>query len=217
MTHHHPVLAPLTAAARCTHRGAAVQRRLDLEVEAVLRRAEEARAPITHLFDGVVPTRPRLYRGTGMTDWVLLRMEDDPLYRAGDFPIPRAVHRNLRRLRSGGVEMDDVLVAHEVPRSTVAGLLPAAGERALVLDHRELHALIDHPGPAGSTRRTTERAGRIAGAVGRAVRVAGAGAAVVAAAPLALLAGLDPILFGTLRSSADPELTHVFELARWDW
>ena len=66
----------------------------------------------------------------------------------------------------------------------------------------------------------TERAGKIVDTVGRtALRVGkgvAIGAAAVAAAPLAL-ATLDPILFGVTRSAIDPSVSHVFELARWDW
>ena len=123
----HPVLSPLGAEMkRSLARDPATLRRFSTEVSAVTGQAEEAGAPIIHLFDGLVPAGPRLYQGIDETDWVLLRIEDDPLYKRGDFPMPRTVRRRLRRLSNAGVEMDRLLVAHEVPRATVASLLPAA-------------------------------------------------------------------------------------------
>lgn len=201
--------------------GPALRRRLDGRSEALVRRAQDVGAPITYLGIGHMPERPRLYPGAD-TDWALVRLEDDPLFRRGDFPIPRTQRRHLERLVANGIEMDDLLVAHEVPASDVRSKLPAldrTGPQEIPVER--LSSLIEHPGPAASTQEFTHRAGRIAEGTSKLAVGAFGAAAAAAIAPVALVAavgaGLDPVVFGVRRVPGHRHVVQIYELVRWDW
>ena len=190
--------------------------------------ARRAGAPIQRLGLGVAPVRPRIHRG-GATDWVLTRLEDDPLFQHGPFPIPRSVRRHLKRLDraliDGGLSMDALAVAHEVPASRTSMVLSSSSSstdstsatsssseasssaRIVEVSPTQLPSLITHPGPARTTRDLARTAGEVAGRLGSA-------AGSIALAPTALL---DPVVFGLHHVPGHPHLAMVYELARWDW
>jgi len=235
-----PLLVPLSAAQRdrqlvLAAPGGAVdlspaeRLRLDRRAVRLVEKAEGVGAPITYVGVGKVLERPRLYPGTP-TDWVLMRLEDDPLYQQGRFPIPREQRQHLSRLATGGVEMDELLVAHEVPEAAVCRAAPGLARTGPQEISTELLAtLVEHPGPADSTRRFTARAGKVAEGTGKIAKGAARGAGqvlkgaaiaggVVAASPLLLAAALlDPVVFGVRRVPGRRDLAQIFELVRWDW
>lgn len=203
--------------------------RLDRRADRAVERAERAGAPITYLGFTRPVDEPRLYPGEQI-DWVLMQMQDDPLARDGRFPIPKAQRQQLSRLVQAGVEMDGLLVAHELPAAAVRSAVPAIARTGpQVLPREVLGRLIEHPGSAESTRRFTDRAGRLAEGAGAITRKVGRGAgkvakgaaiatAAIAAAPF-LVAGdlLDPVIFGVREVREHPDVVQLFELVRWEW
>lgn len=181
--------------------------------------ARNAGAPISVIGVGTTPEQPQLC-AYDSAKWVLCRLEHDPLFQSGAFPIPRAQSRQLAKLNKAGVDMDLLFVAHELPADTPPSLLPSqSGSRPVPVSPSLLPELIRHPGPAVSTKRATERAGRFASSViscGRAIGIA-AGAAVSAAG--AGVGGLlcDPIIFGAQQIAGSGNVAVIYELVRWDW
>ena len=189
------------------------------QVRCTLAAADAARAPITCLGAGLVPERPRLHPGRS-SDWVVTPLSDDPLHRNGRFPIPARQRRHLTRLHRAHVHMDDLVVAHEIPKALAPSVLPMpVGSAPVELDRDDLPALITHPGPAPSTVEFATRAGNIAGTVGRLAGVAGKGvaAATAAATTRVALGRLDPVVFGIQRIPGHPHAGLIYELVRWEW
>jgi hypothetical protein len=188
------------------------------ETTGVLDRARSVGVPIRPVGVGTMPTVP-LLTTYQESPWVVCPLDDDPLFKSGKFPIPRARRRDLQRLSRAGVTMDELFVAHELVPETVAKSVgtPAPGS-VMPLTPHQVELVVDHPGPSRSTRRFTDTSGRIARAVSDGAIAAGSAAAVGAGA-LALLpfAVIDPIIFGARRLPHDPQRAVVFELVRWDW
>lgn len=199
----------------------------------VLAAAELAGAPIAYLGVGTVPAVPRLFPGP-TTDWILMHADHDPLFHdPRRFPIPKAERRHLERLANAGVEMDFLLVAHEVPNTTVNGALPALrrnGAAPVDLDPETLTSIITHPGPTPATKKFTEKSGRIAdrtlAAARKTARIAGRAAVGIGAAAAALAVApviggamfVDPIVFGARTIPGAPsDVVGIYELVRWDW
>jgi hypothetical protein len=193
--------------------------RLEGRASTLVLQAERAGSPITYLGFGTMPEQPRLYPGT-KTDWLLMRMDDDPLVQAGRFPIPREQRRHLERLTRSGIEMDELLVAHEVPESVTRKAAPGLariGPSDVPVDL--LPALIEHPGASESTKRFTARAGKVAEGAGKVAKGAAFAAGAVVAAPIALAAMMpvDPVIFGVRRVPGHRGAIQIYELVRWDW
>jgi hypothetical protein len=185
---------------------------------ALVEQARAARVPVTVLGLAALPHRPRYYP-TRRGDWVLLRAEDDPLVQARALPIPRRPRRQLARLHRAGIQVDDLLVAHELPAGLASEVLPGSGRAAMDLRPRDLRALIEHPGPSRATVALAETGGWIAGVTGRAVRggAVAAGGALAGAASLAAM--VDPIVFAALVGGVvrGRPVGSVIELVRWEW
>jgi hypothetical protein len=160
-----------------------------------------------------VPAEPRCYSGD-KTDWVLVPAELDPT-AAGGMPLPRDVGRRLRAIVAAGIEVDTLLVAHEVPAKSLPVGVP--------LTTHALSKVVTVPEPAAVAERSAaigNRIERITQVVAKGAVTAGVVAGTVALAPFALLAGLDPVLLGgrSLRRSPGADDPCVwFELARWVW
>lgn len=136
-------------------------------------------------------TRPE----TEAWDWVVLRLNDDPVFAAGELAIPRPIRARLRDLERRGAHFDELLIAHEVPRGTDAA---ADGKPGWELD-----------AVAKVSKARVERS------VGRIDRVLGK----VGDAATSLVSGIgaDPVLIGTIRIDDSPTGRHAwFVLAAWD-
>lgn len=193
--------------------------RLEGRASALVLDAERAGSPITYLGFGTMPEQPRLYPGT-KTDWLLMQIDDDPLVQAGRFPIPREQRRHLVRLTRSGIEMDELLVAHEVPEAVTrkaAPTLARIGPSDVPVEL--LPALVEHPGATESTKRFTARAGKLAEGAGKVAKGAAFAACAVAAAPIALAAMMpvDPVIFGVRRVPGQRSVVQIYELVRWEW
>jgi len=177
--------------------------------EAVARLRALAGDRVAPLGVAALPTGPVLLRQppAAAFDWVVLPLEDDPLYRAGQLAIPRAQRRHLARLDRDGVTFDELLIGHEVPKALTAKLAaggPVKPEEVIV------------PTPSRSAEAALA-------ALDTGVRAGGLALAAVALAPLALLAlpaalVADPVLLGAItadgtRKAGTPAA--LFLLARW--
>jgi hypothetical protein len=148
------------------------------------------------------------------SDWLIFPMGKDPIYRQGNFPVPRKVLKHLRSVDGSGANFDALYIAHELPKN----LIKQSDETAI------LRAIA--PAPPRDVAELSAKLGRIS--VGTLLgafnipwmEVAKTGlalGAVVATAPLLIL---DPVIFGaiTLRRPArvgDPSF--FFILASWEW
>lgn len=132
-------------------------------------------------------------------DWIVLRLADDPVFRAGELAIPRDVRRHLAELERRGATFDELLVAHEVPRGSALAAKSATGW--------ELDLLTSVS--KARVERATNRLDRALGVL--------AGAARATAGSFASGIGSDPVLIGTIRISDDKAGRHAwFVLAAWD-
>jgi hypothetical protein len=71
---------------------------------------------------GVAPLSdgPTLFAVPGSKwDWLVLRLEDDPLFKRGELAIPPRQRSVLCSLDKAGVTFDELLIAHEVPRGSL--------------------------------------------------------------------------------------------------
>lgn len=177
---------------------------------------------------------PRLYTGDQhRTQWTITRAGQDPLVQRGEMLIPKQQLRNLRRLDRHGIEFTELLIAHELPPNS----LPATSPGWRPLDDFDLHYLHQHSQPPPN-----QRTQRISAAIGNAIehttrtvltttrrtvigqRVARYAAAGLAGAAISTavsaVAVLDPIIIGTITTSAAPtvgEPASYMVLAQWDW
>jgi len=133
-------------------------------------------------------------------DWLILRLECDPLFASGELEIPKAQRAKLRRLDAIGVTFDELLIAHEVTKGRA--------NSAKLEGSAELKALLSS-GPSPEIRRLDNLA-----------RLVTTASRVAASAPLAALAAVaaDPVLIGALTVDGTPSpgtLAAFFEIARW--
>lgn len=152
-----------------------------------------------------LPAAPTLLRQPSARpfDWLVLRVEDDPLYKSGQLAMPRTERQKLRWLARQGVTFDEFLVGHEVPRELTAKLADGAAIRA--------DDLIK-PTPS----RSSETAVKVLEAGFRCGRIALGAALAVPATALAALA--DPVLLGAVTSDGSRlpgTPAALFLLARW--
>jgi hypothetical protein len=69
-----------------------------------------------------LPDGPTLFAIPGSRwDWLILRLEDDPLFKRGELAIPPVQRSVLYSLDKAGVVFDELLIAHEVPRGSLKG------------------------------------------------------------------------------------------------
>ncbi len=131
-------------------------------------------------------------------DWIVLRLRDDPVFRAGELAIPRPVRAHLAELDRRGARFDELLIAHEVPRGSVAAVERKPGWESELL-----------------TSVSKARVERSAGRLDRALGVVTGAVAGIGAAAAGI--GSDPVLIGTIRVSDDKAGRHAwFVLAAWD-
>jgi hypothetical protein len=190
---------------------APVPHQLSLEVHRqfydTMIKSRDVDLPIRYL--GASPTfdGTRLFSGS-QTDWAMMNLADDPLFQKGKLPLPRNVRVSLQQARKAGIEFDNLVIAHELPKGSLK-----QGQ------HMPLE-LVAPPPPKRMARRL---------AVLDMASAAIWGSAVVAvAAPLALasfavgMASLDPVLFG---QHIDPNVTDhrgqpialYYYLTHWTW
>lgn len=161
------------------------------------------------LFDHI-----RLVEARG-SDWLIFPMDQDPIYRSGQFPTPRRVLQHLKSVDRAGAHFDSLYVAHEIPKGVAK-----RGKEAEVLR-------IIAPPPPSDIVQLSATLGRVsmgsllaafpASALANAVKTGLALGAVVAAAPLFLL---DPIIFGAVTEKGSTEAgepAFFFVLASWKW
>ena len=131
-------------------------------------------------------------------DWIVLRLQDDPVFRAGELAIPRSVKDHLTMLERSGARFDELLIAHEVPRGSDRKL---SGKPDWEMD------LLTSLSKA-RVERSVNRIDRVLGKVAGAATKTGS-----------LIAGIgsDPVLIGTVRIDEGPAGRHAwFVLAAWD-
>lgn len=149
------------------------------------------------------------------SDWLVFSMEQDPIFRSGQFPVPRGVLKHLKSVDRSGAHFDSLYVAHEIPKGVAK-----RGNEAEVLR-------VIAPPPSPDIAQLSATLGRVslgtllaafpASAMAHAAKTGLALAAVVAAAPLFLL---DPIILGavTATGSSEPgDPAFFFILAAWKW
>lgn len=167
------------------------------------------------------PVRAQCYEGE-KTDWVLVPEHLDPT-AAGGMPLPRDVRQRVTDILAAGIEVDALLVAHEVPtKSLPVGVPLGANDLAKVVTVPPPVAAVQRSAAIGSTiERVANAVGKGAVVTGKAAAYTAGGLALAAGAlALAPLALLDPVLIGgrSLRRSPTADDPFVwFELARWDW
>lgn len=163
-----------------------------------------------------LPAQPLLLRQprTADFDWVVLPLLDDPLFKRGELDIPPQERRRLRLLEERGVEFDELLIAHEVPKRAIA-----APEH--LTDPVLLEKVLRPPGlkPDRRSGRVLRRFLEI-GALGSGAAVAGAALITVGgvAVAAATLVAADPVLIGAITpdgTAAPGTPAALFVLARW--
>jgi len=209
---------------------------LHARTTAALVLAEVARAPIECIGVRSVITNPIVLPGVG-SDWVVLRADDELRFR-GSMPVPKEARKKMQILDRAGLEVQDIVIAHELPTGRVEAVL---GQPAAKLAGLNGFAAI-HPsalppllGPIPVPKRTLRYSRGLGSAVqgvakGAAVATAVAGvvvggavlatAAVGAASGAALAssaAALDPIVFGAITDPGSPGVAAFCLITKWDW
>lgn len=154
--------------------------------------------------------------------WVILPIDIDP-YRtkAGGYPFPSEVAKELSALAKTGVAFDRLAVAHELaPGEQSAKLLAETGASCAAISVKDARELIGKlPAPAA----LKERASGFDNGVRRSLAALTKGAAIAGAAalaPVALMGDLDPIVFGVVGLEGSPrpgEPALFYALAAWEW
>src|SRR5690606_4246686 len=91
---------------------------------AVLVRVAELQRDAGHLIAPIgvaaIPAKPAYFPRPEHEewDWIVLDLEDDPVYQAGELAIPKAVRTHLAEIERAGAKFDRMLIAHEVPRGS---------------------------------------------------------------------------------------------------
>lgn len=161
-------------------------------------------------------TAPRVFRGgpDATWDWVILPIDDDPLFKHATLGVPEPVRDKLLRLHKLGVDFDSYIIGHEVPKGSLPDK-PSPTDVHTVLVTLAKKAAGAHVAPVDATIGVLSAV--LKAAVVGTVAAIGAGAALIAEGALAGLA--DPVLIGALHlnpTDADKgRLCAYFEIARW--
>lgn len=148
---------------------------------------------------------PKLFpQQRGKFDWLILRIEDDPLFEDGALSIPAAQLRKLEQLEAK-VEFDGLLIAHEIRKGIIDSSKPmSSSEAATAL---RLQADLPFLTADKAVRRIQESAALLARTAFSAML-----------SPILALASADPVLIGYLSedgTSKQNTRAIYFELARW--
>lgn len=147
------------------------------------------------------------------TDWVVVSIEDDPLFERGAFVAPDAVIERLRRLDAAKVQFDRVFVAHEVPAGTLKSGAP--------LTPSELERLIPDAAPHPRAEATLRACTRLTSAAAAVTLAPLAIASILPAAAVAAVGSaiaLDPALMGVVTATGRAEAGELgawFLIAAW--
>lgn len=155
----------------------------------------------------------------GGRPWVLLPFDKDPLRnRAGGYPLPEQVSKDLQRIARTGVAFHRLAVAHELAETPQATrLLTGAGPAGVEIKERQAARLI---GKVPPTPELDRRAKSLDATVLRVLTLAGEGLAMAGSAALAPLTGVDPILFGVVGLEGNPTPGNAalyYPLVAWVW
>lgn len=196
---------------------------LERRAPQIVRDAREVGVDVVPLGINPLFQAPRFYEGS-QTDWIL-----GPVTLGDDAIVPWREGQDLRRLSSIGVH-PLTYIAHETDPSKTKELRAeaATGHREITPAHAaELVGPV--PPPVESValgEQLARRATQVATGVRRSVKIAGAAAVGVAAAPvviagglLASLATLDPVVLGALPAISEKPGAPAYWLilTRWDW
>lgn len=167
---------------------------------------------------GVAPLslQPRLFRGEGRTDWIVLPLSQDPVWNDRELGVPREPKARLEMLAAARARFDSIVTAYEIPRGVLDGVNDKdAVKRAVLL-----------PELAEDDRvsRFLGTAGLVALGVGVLAGALAAGAAVgsttlAALGGLASLVSLDPVVLGAVVEhppAQEGDRAVWFALARWE-
>ena len=172
---------------------------------------------------GIAPfTRRPMVFADGGADWMVMPIQADPVVASGRMAIPAVHHRRLRRLARHGVEIDELLIAHETPPGWTDGV--TATPRPLTdfeLERFAREAAVPVPMETDRLSRQMGAVAATAGMVAARVVTAGVAAAVAGAAAVGGMAVmLDPILIGAVGASErlrEGDLAGFIVLAQWAW
>jgi len=196
----------------------AVVRELDQTAAKIVTQASNAGVDIEYL--GVEPLRGHAELYAGDTPWVVCPARLDPLMHAG-MPIPTKQRATLDQLVHAGMNFPHLYFAHEVPKNLTLPTGAVDGDGKVKLKDADIARLVVRPDMPAKTRKTTERLETATRLAARGAARVGAAAAMVAAAPLLLLDGLDPAVLGAITRPQDRDQpappAAFFLLAHWDW
>lgn len=153
-----------------------------------------------------LPDKPMLQpAATGPFDWVIMRLQDDPLYLKGHLGIPKRQQALLRDLDRRGVVFDELLIAHEIPKGSATEKDVHSGKALIAI----LTSFPPAPGPG-----VKALTGLLHG-----LAAATKTAAVVGAGALTTLGTFaDPVLLGAMTADgtrAAGTLAGLFCITRW--
>jgi hypothetical protein len=206
-----------------------------------IKKASRAGVDITYLGIAPLSGEPIAYLGE-LTDWVV-----SPVPTETDTIVPAAERERMVRLVQAGVTFPRVYVAHEVPKGWLPVVPGPQGEgnasgtvatrnRPVTLDRATAAAATVLVPPTPESLALAERLGGasqrvltilrtaapiVAGIAVAPVVLAAGAVALTGAALMALLAGLDPIVFGVIPASknrprvGDPAAWYM--IAQWNW
>jgi hypothetical protein len=199
-------------------RDEAAVKELDRTAAAVVAKANNAGVHIEYL--GVEPLRQHAELYTGTAPWVVCPAHLDPLVEAG-LPIPSKQRATLDQLVQAGMNFPHLYFAHEVPKNIAMPSTAPDADGTIALADHDIARMVVRPDSPAAARKTAERLENATLLVARSAAKAGAAAAMIAAAPLLLLDGLDPAVLGAItrpqdRSQATPPAA-FFLLTHWDW
>ncbi len=130
--------------------------------------------------------------------WVVAPPDRDPTRERGLIPVPQVQLHRLQTLRSAGVELDYVYVAHELPETWRPG--------------EPIPQLVPPPPRIAASERVVARTANI---TLRALKASAVGVATALAAPLSF-AALDPMVIGGVLSDNSDSVAWAI-LASWTW
>ena len=180
--------------------------------------AKDANVEIQYL--GIAPLLEGIHVLSGATsDWIL-----GPATLKDAENIPLEQRRTLERLKSSGLHMPTLFIAHEIPKGNLPSVSDApVGSMTAVSKVDAEKAIGPIPPPASTIEmgeKLGERSRQVFSALAKTIPVIGA---VVSAPFLIVGAGmaavLDPIIFGVIPavSAAPGQPSAWYVLARWDW
>ena len=155
-----------------------------------------------------MPQLPSVRRAKDGAYWLFSDyLHDAGLQQDGFLAVPAAELRRLTMLRDAGLLVDDLLIAHELPRSWTPGTpLPAivpGAPQCTELDQRfEAGIRTTSQAIAQTAARIVDKSAVVASTVANAV-----GKTIV----------LDPAILGTIRHQSEPTVCCWLLLAKWAW